>query len=56
LFWLIERPHDLAATSGVMVLEHKQDDISQIKVIWDDFFSQQIVVTCNASKERKVGG
>ena len=37
-------------------LEHKQDDISQIEVIWDDFFPKQIDVTFDASHERKTGG
>jgi hypothetical protein len=39
-------------------LEHKQDNISQIKVIWDDSFAQQIYITFNVSyecNERKIG-
>ena len=55
--------HVLAAISGVMVamadsisLEHKQDNVSQIEVIWNDFFPKQIGITFNVSYERKIGG
>jgi hypothetical protein len=46
----------VAAMADSISLERKRDNVSQIKVIWDDSFPQRIDSAFNASHERKRDG